>query len=244
MTQKIIDWITGEKGGCGKSFCCRTVAQYYDDRHEPYILFDTDRANPDLRRIYEEHGCKLAVLSESEKYEDSPNAIFNAALSNRVLVNLPAQSFVPLRTWLESRDVLEMAYEEGITFRSMFVTDGGFDSLKLLRQTLEYFNDRVDHVLVRNFGRGGNDWSHLDEDEQLQTLLQQCKVEVVDLPRYPSNRHRNIVDSKSMTFDQARNNQEYGPFFRQSAKKFLREAYASFDKARILDQDRGDDAAA
>ncbi|MEM6251301.1 MAG: hypothetical protein AAF821_00120 [Cyanobacteria bacterium P01_D01_bin.156] len=246
MKTKIIEWIGGEKGGCGKSFFCRSLAQYFDDHGIRYTLFDTDRANPDLGRIYRDRGCRFAVLSEAEKHEDSPNAIFNAASTGRVLVNLPAQSFVPLKTWIEGRDVFDLAQDESIVFRFWFVTDGGFDSIKLLRQTLEYFGDKVSHVLVRNVGRGGDDWSHFDQDEQLQALLKQCQVSIVDLPRYPSNRHRNIVDSDSMTFGQARKHQgEYGAFFRQSARKFLRDTYAALEQSGILSAEvDSDDSAA
>ena len=243
MPEKIIEWIGGEKGGCGKSFLCRTIAQYFDDHKIPYKLFDTDRANPDLGRIYRDRGCRFAVLSEAEKHEDSPNVIFNAASTGRVMVNLPAQSFVPLKKWVEERDVFELAKEEGIAFRFWFVTDGGFDSLKLLSQTLNYFADNVAHVVVRNVGRGGDDWSHLEDDKQLQAILKKYKASIIDLPRYPSSRHRNIVDMESMSFGQAREHQgKHGAFFRQSAKKFLRDAYAGLDQIDMLDG-VGDDAA-
>ena len=232
MKSKIIEWIGGEKGGCGKSFFCRSLAQYFDDHRIRYTLFDTDRANPDLGRIYRDRGCRFAILSEAEKDEDSPNTIFNGASAGRVLVNLPAQSFMPLKKWLEGRDVFELAKDEGISFRFWFVSDGGFDSLKLLRQNLEYYGDRVSHVLVRNFGRGGDDWSHLDQDDELQKLLKKYGTHIVDLPRYPSNRHRNIVDQESMTFGQAREHRgKYGAFFRQSARKFLRDAYVALEQS-------------
>jgi hypothetical protein len=106
----------GEKGGIGKSFVCRTAIQYLLDLEEVFALFDTDRSNPDVRRIYNEAGCRVAVFSEGERYEDKANAIYNAALEKRVLVNLPAQVFIPVKEWFERNELLSIAPDDGVKF--------------------------------------------------------------------------------------------------------------------------------
>lgn len=231
-----IHFFGGEKGGAGKSFVCRTAIQYHIDRGIPITVFDTDRSNPDVRRIYHELGCKVAVFSEGEKYEDTANAIYNAALTERVLVNLPAQVFIPIKDWFEKNGLFEIAPEDGVKFFNWFVCDGGYDSLKLLGRSLEYFQSRMPHILVKNEGKC-DDWESLDKDESLQALIAQFQVKVISFPRLMGNADRNKIDANSWTFAQARESSEFSPISRNRVKLFLKGAYAAFESTGVFNSD-------
>lgn len=224
----------GEKGGTGKSMTARAAVAYHLDRGLPFSLFDTDRSNPDVRRIYgPSAGCRVAVFSEGERYEDTANAIFNAALEQRVLVNLPAQSFIPIRDWIEKNELMSLAQENDVQFVHWFVSDCGYDSLSLLGKTLSYFKTSAIHVLVKNLGKT-DDWEPLDQDEQLQGMISDYGVKVIELPKFIGNSDRNLINRKSLTFAQAREYEEFGPISRQRVKTFLRDAYAAFDEAGVF----------
>ncbi|NJK49709.1 hypothetical protein HC931_17580 [Candidatus Gracilibacteria bacterium] len=223
----------GEKGGIGKSFVCRTAIQYLLDREEVFALFDTDRSNPDVRRIYNEAGCRVAVFSEGERYEDKANAIYNAALEKRVLVNLPAQVFIPVSEWFERNELLSIASDDGVKFFYWFVCDGGYDSLKLLGKSLEFFKSDVPHILVKNWGKC-DDWEPLENDEDLQSLMAQYEVMVIDFPKFIGNADRNAIDAASLSFGEAREYERFGSISRQRVKRFLREAYEAFDEAGVF----------
>lgn len=225
---------TGEKGGVGKSFVCRAAIQYCLDKEIDFVAFDTDRSNPDVRRIYGKEGrCKLAVFSEGEKYEDAANQIYNTALQQRVLVNMPAQVFPALKVWFENNDLLAIAPDDGITFTFWFVIDGGFDSLSLLQKSLQYFKGEVRHIVVKNYGKT-DDFEAFSQDAALQALLEQHKATVIDFPKMIGSVERNTLDAASLTFGEAL---EYGPFTsiaRQRVRKFLREAFTAFETAAVL----------
>ncbi len=223
----------GEKGGVGKSFVCRAAIQYHLDRSSPFAVFDTDRSNPDVKRIYQEIGCRVAVFSEGEKYEDKANSIYNAAIDKRVLVNLPAQVFIPVKDWFARNELLEIAPEDGVEFYYWFVCDGGYDSLKLLGKSLEYFQSDVPHILVKNWGKC-DDWEPLDNDDHLQSLMAEYKVRVIDFPKFIGNADRNAIDAKSLTFGEAREYPKFGSISRQRVKRFLREAYSAFESAGVF----------
>lgn len=227
--------IGGDKGGTGKSFVCRALIQYHLDRGIACSVFDSDRSNPDVMRIYgKDTGCRVAVFSEGERYEDTANALFNAALEQRTICNLPAQIFIAVRQWLENNELLDLAAEAGVTFYQWHISDCGSDSLKLFINSLNYFGDRVPHIFVKNFGMT-DDWEPFDDDEQLQKLVADYGVRVIGFPKYVGNRDRNMIDSLSMTFGQAREYEGFGPIQRQRVKTFLRKAYESFDEVRYLD---------
>ena len=218
----------GEKGGVGKSFVCRAAIQYHLDNSTSFAVFDTDRSNPDVRRIYQETGCRVAVFSEGEKYEDKANSIYHAALEKRVLVNLPAQVWIPVKDWFERNELLEISQEDGVEFYYWFICDGGYDSLKLFGKSLSYFQSDVPHILVKNWGKC-DDWEPLDNDENLLSLMAEYQVKVIDFPKFIGNADRNAIDAESLTFGVARSSKKFGSISRQRVKRFLREAYAAFE---------------
>ena len=48
-----LNFIGGEKGGVGKSVAARVLAQYFIDKNQPFIGFDTDRSHNSFTRFYE-----------------------------------------------------------------------------------------------------------------------------------------------------------------------------------------------
>ena len=225
----------GEKGGVGKSFVCRTAIAYHLKHDIDFAAFDSDRSNPDVMRIYGSLiGCEAAVFSEGEKYEDTANAVFNAAMEKRVLVNLPAQSLIPLKGWIEQNELFDLADENDVQFVSWFVSDCGYDSLKLLGQSLDYFADRARHVFVANYGMT-EDWDSLKKDKALMARLRGDHVKVLKFPKFVGNVDRNQIDARCLTFEAAAEHDEFGAIARQRVKSFLRKAFEQFDAVGVFD---------
>jgi hypothetical protein len=224
----------GEKGGVGKSMVCKAAIQYHLDQNLDFICFDTDRSNPDIYRIYGKIlDCQLGIFSEGERYEDTANAIFNAATSRRVLVNLPAQVFIPIKTWFEQNDLLEIAPEAGVTFHLWHITDGGFDSLTLLRKTLEYFKDGVRYVVVKNYGKC-DDWEAFEQDKALQKLIKKYDGIILNFPKFIGSIVRNRMDAESLSFKQALERSDFDIIQKQRIRKLLKESYAAFEETGVF----------
>ena len=62
-----IHFFDGDKGGVGKSFCCRTLIQYFLDRNLPFVPVEADRYNPDVLNRYLTLGFQYAIFSDDEK---------------------------------------------------------------------------------------------------------------------------------------------------------------------------------
>ena len=204
-----------------------------------FIVFDTDRSNPDVLRLYKQAaGCRPAILSEAEKYEVAAGTIYNAALDEKkpVLVNLGAASFRSLKLWIEKNYVLRSAKLNGITFYNWFVSNGGSDSLRQFGEALDYFGDSVQHVFVKNFGMT-DDWSALDEDEVLVARIKREKVIEIDFPRFVGNRDRNRIKDLGLTFAAAQQHQAFDTFSQQRIKFYLDDVFAEFDRAGVFNGD-------
>lgn len=224
----------GEKGGCGKSMVCKAAIQYHFDKKLDFACFDTDRSNPDIYRIYGKVlDCELGIFSEGERYEDTANVIFNTATSRRVLVNLPAQVLIPMKAWFEQNDLLELAQETGVTFQLWHITDGGFDSLVLLKKTLDYFKGGVKYVVVKNYGKT-DDWEAFEQDEPLQKLIKKYEGTILNFPKFIGSIARNRIDAESLPFTEALDSPDFGIIEKQRVRKFLKEAYAAFEETGVF----------
>jgi Mrp family chromosome partitioning ATPase len=61
---KSLTFVTGDKGGVGKSFFARTLAQHKIDTKQPFRAFDIDPVNPNLHQFYPEHTTALDIDEE------------------------------------------------------------------------------------------------------------------------------------------------------------------------------------
>ena len=232
----MLHFFGGEKGGVGKSFVTRTAAQYHLDRGIEFSLFDADATTPDVKRIYKSCGCRDAVFSASDKYEDNAFSIYSSAQKNATLVNLPANITQPLKAWFEENELFEMEEEDRIDYTIWFVCSGGSESFKHLGEYLSYFQGRVNHVLVKNWGVC-DEWESLDKNKVLQQKIEEYGVKVIDFPRFKGKDFCNRINERSLTFGEARELKEFGPINRQRVKTFLKKAYQVFDSAGVFYKD-------
>src|SRR6185369_5817368 len=122
--------IGGEKGGVGKSFVARLLAQHFIDQQIPFVGFDTDRSHATLTRFYTGFASPIVV----DRYE-ALDAIIESAVevpARRVLVDLAAQTMEPMARWMEESGVLDLADMQGIALNYWHVMDNGRDSMELL----------------------------------------------------------------------------------------------------------------
>jgi len=226
-----IHLIDGEKGGVGKSLFARVLIQYFMDKKYPFLAVDADRSNPDVSRIYESV-CREALFSEDEKKFYEADKIFEWAFDNSIIVNLPAQVYPVVTSWIEKNNLIELGKQSQITFCKWFVCTGGYDSVQLFLKSVQHFDKKIAHVLVRNFGLE-DDWSSVEEMEEVQNVIKKYDVKVIDFPKFYS-RERNAIDARGITFELARNSQEFGVLGRQRIKSFMLSAYEAFETTGML----------
>ncbi|MEM6254860.1 MAG: hypothetical protein AAF821_18240 [Cyanobacteria bacterium P01_D01_bin.156] len=240
-----IMFFAGEKGGVGKSFTCRAAVQYaIDHTLQPLTVIESDRSNPDVMRIYGKHvDCKLAIFSEGEKFQDTANGIYIAAADQRhhVIVNMPAQVLPAIKQWFEHNELLAIAKDDGVRFIFFFVTDGGYDSLNLLKKSLTYFDGRAHHIILKNYGMT-DDFEAFDQDVAVQRLIKKYKAPVMDFPKLIGSVERNRLDAESIPFGEALTLDGFNSISRQRVRKFLREAYSTFDQTPLAMEHASDAA--
>jgi len=221
-----IHLVDGEKGGVGKSVFAKVMIQYALDRDLEFDVVETDRSNPDVANVYNDIS-KRAVLTENEKQAHKADRIFELAMRRSLIVSLPSQVHRPLRAWIEKNKLLELGEQYGVGFCKWFVCNGEFDSVKLFRKSLNFYGDKIPHILVRNFGLC-DDWQQIDNDQEVQKSIEQFGAKVIDFPSLPHN-ERYIVNMHQLRFDAARESDKLTILGRQRVVNFLDEAYLEID---------------
>lgn len=147
-----IHFVGGEKGGVGKSVMARILAQYFIDHGQPFLGFDGDRTHGALLRFYATYASALQI----DDYQ-SLDRLVDLAVSEparKLLVDLAAQTQLPLARWITESRLLELAPDLKLNLVYWHVMDNGFDSVELLRGFLDQFGQKIGLVLVLNQVRG------------------------------------------------------------------------------------------
>ena len=163
-----VHWVGGEKGGVGKSFVARLLAQYFIDRAISWVGFDSDRSHPALLRYY----SGFAQPLDPRRMGDLDRVV--EALDDsveEVLVDLAAQTEALLEDWLEAGDVAALLRRLEHELWFWYVVDDGKDSVRLLDRFLERHAGDGHIVCVLNHGRGRN--FRLFEDAKLRNRIEQ-----------------------------------------------------------------------
>lgn len=147
-----LHFVGGEKGGVGKSMVSRILAQYFIDHDLPFTGYDSDRSHGALMRFYAGYASPVVI----DDYANLDRVVEAAAVggSERVLVDLAAQTHHALMRWMDDSGLIELAPEAGLSITYWHVMDAGRDSVDLLKRLLDTLGGRVGIVLVLNALRG------------------------------------------------------------------------------------------
>jgi len=132
-------------------------------------LVDADRTNADVSEVYPD-GAITASFSEDEKKSYDADEIFNLALTQSVVVNLPAQVYPLVNEWISRNSVLEVGAQYDVAVVKWFVCTGAYDSVKLFIESLDKFKDTITHVLVKNYAMC-DEWERVLEKPELKSAI-------------------------------------------------------------------------
>jgi hypothetical protein len=223
-----IHFIGGEKGGVGKSFLARLLAQYMIDKEMPFLGFDTDRSHAALMRFYAGYASPI-LIERIEAFD----AVVEAAVAEperRILVDLAAQTHDPLVRWIDDAGVLDLADEMKLAIVYWHVMDAGRDSVDLLTKVLDRFGSGMGYVIVKNHVRG-SDFSLLEQSGE-QARAEQLGAKTIAI-KHLNDGVIHKIDASSSSFWKAKTPQEDGTGLglmdRQRVRMWLRDAYREVD---------------
>ncbi|MGB5832624.1 MAG: mobilization protein [Thiohalocapsa sp.] len=220
-----IHFIGGEKGGIGKSVLARLLAQYHIDRGLPFCAFDSDRSHGAMLRFYGDYSRPVVL-----DVFDSADLIMETALEQPrdVIVDLAAQTALPLFKWIDDNDLVALAAEEGVGVVFWHLMDDGADSITLLRGLLGRRDGGEELVAVRNHGRGSN-FERFDRSPE-HADAERKGVRLMDLPALHEATMRKVDHQAASFWAAANNSDDMRLMDRRRVKVWLRKAYAPLDE--------------
>ena len=225
--------IDGEKGGVGKSLFCKVLLQYAQQRgfYENIKFVESDVTNPDVGRVYFPNGdYRTAEFSLEERKRQNADLVFELAMKNSVIVNLPSNISMSVNDWMERNQVISLGKEFYQTkVCKWFVCTGNHSSLEKFKESLAQFEQNITHVLVKN-QMIHDDWP-IDDD--MAALMKKNGVLEMKFPRFDMA-ERNKVDALQLTFGKAVTDSRFTALGKQRIKNFLEGCYEGLDKLELL----------
>ncbi len=223
--------IDGEKGGVGKSLFCRCLLHFLEQKKIPHKLVDSD-PKPDVAQIYNGINDIQFTASDEATVMYSPTAgevdkILDLAIQEDIIVNLPGKVHQQVKFWIEGNNLLEENFikETGVNFCKFFLSNGSEVALDLLEDSLQTYQGKLPHILVRNKGLK-LDWSDVINGERYQKLKSDHQFLEID---FPGLRRMDIdfIDSRKQPFSQVMN--ELPLLAKQRVKTFLSDTIAAIE---------------
>lgn len=216
-----LHFIGGEKGGIGKSFTSRLLAQYYIDQQRPFVGFDTDQSHSTFSRFYGEFASTLKTEGENL---DQIIETLDAHPDCDVIVDLAAQTANNLFRWVAQCDLFELLADMGVQAYFWQLVDDSADCKNLLQNMLTKLDsDSARLIVVKNAGRGIN-FAPLESSSTYTDALANG-ASVVELEALPAALVQKI-DFENISFWAAANNSpQLGRVERQRVKAWLKRQY-------------------
>jgi hypothetical protein len=207
-TASRIHLVGGRKGGVGKTFLSRHLAEHLTNQKQEFSLVEADIVIGDVGKVYGGYAkgkptsAHTISLSDDPKKYSEPDIIFEQAVEKKcVLVNLPAETNDALARWMTSVNLLELCNTANIRVYHWFVTDGCYSSIRLLAESLKMLDGQLPHILIRNEGRlNGPSFDYLETEEMYQEIVKAANlISVHDFPVLGSA-EQFYLDKKELTY--------------------------------------------
>ncbi len=153
-----IHFIGGNRGNIGKSFFSTLMCHFYACNDRSFTLFDTDPHKKDVAVIYPGitevtfDACNEIMVNHSTD-AIKVDSIYEAALKQDVIVNMPSDSHNELIFWLKQNglDQTEFLLQENIQIYIWYLSNGDDTSLQLFSTLIEKY-PAFNTILVKNKG--------------------------------------------------------------------------------------------
>ena len=225
--------VDGEKGGVGKSLFCRVLLEYAQHKKfaDKIEFVESDITNPDVGKVYfPGSGYRTAEFSLEERKRQSADHVFELAMKQSVIVNLPSNISMSVNDWMKRNQVVSLGEEfYGVRVCKWFVCTGNHSSIEKFRESLAQFGKKITHVLVKN-QMIHDDWPI---DDELAALIKENGVVQMNFPRFDMA-ERNKVDALQLTFGKALSDPKFTALGKQRIRNFLVGCYEELDKLELL----------
>ena len=194
-------FVTGSKGGVGKSVGAIALLDYFEMRNRQVSLVETDTANPDVGKAYQKSvkSFSLVNLDENEGWLDLLD-IVDASKDDEVVVNTAARNNEGVNRYGSMFD--EKLNEFGWPFISLFLINQQRDSCEMLTDYMNVVTNGRIHVVRNQFFGIAPSLFELYDNSPLRKSIEAKQGLSLYLPQL-ATRVTNLVQSSRLTLERA-----------------------------------------
>lgn len=231
------------KGGVGKSFLALMLAMYYQRQQQPLTIFDTDPINATLFGFKRLGAEKFEIMRKDDIDKRRFDQLFEQVIATEqdVLLDVGANGFVPLCSYILANQLIEMLHQAGhrIVIHTSVVggqnlkhTINGLDALA------EQFPEQAEFVIWLNpfWGEVNYQGKAFEELKAYKTHRARISA-IIRIPELdPALQGKDLADmlEKQLTFDEAIADESFSIFERQRLKVIAETLFAAIDQANLV----------
>ena len=221
--EKRLVFVTGDKGGVGKSFTARTLVQHHLDTGQACHAYDIDPVNPSLHQYYPDHTIRLNLEEPGALDQIRNDLEFNQLL----LIDCAARSLHELDGWFRELGLLRQRHDLRLAITFVFVITPDKSCTAIMAEALEMFGHEADYLVVKNL-KMGKDFSIYENSKLRKRLIDDYGGKEITLP---SLLERTVVllDRHDLGFDRALTDDRVTVADRFRVRGFLEQAYAEMN---------------
>lgn len=171
MKQTKIIFVTGDKGGVGKTTTSRLLTSYLMEKNVPLMLFDTDKTNATFKRFFGEK-VNLLDLSKKGSLDNLINDACSVDSGTNIVIDCAARSLDVILDWMDEIGFEQIVDDYHLEVVFMFVLGGDKDSLQILadlHEDVSSFKMKAQFIVVKNMGRS-SDFSQFENSKTYKKL--------------------------------------------------------------------------
>jgi hypothetical protein len=219
---KRIVFVTGDKGGVGKSFTARALVEYYLSLGIPFHAYDIDPVNPSLAQFYPEVTTAID-LEEPGALDELRN---DMEVHPLLLVDCAARSINELDHWFSDMSLLQQRKNLKLSITFAFVVTPDKSCTVIMQDALKRFSEEAHYFVVKNTGKGKN-FSIYEKSALRKTFLSDFQGREIDLPPI-LERTVVLLDNHDIAFGKALNDPHATYADRSRVQGFLDKVFAEF----------------
>lgn len=209
-----------KKGGVGKTLLSKLKAAYCLEAGLDCYAVDADRQESFIK-AYPQF-VQPTRFSELDRHLKIPDRILDLALEKLVLLDLPGNVEEGFNHWLNAGDILAAAVDLEVEIQNWYLLDDSQECYEGFLRTLEFMQNKVKHILVKNLGKC-EEWDSFDSFITSQ-LIQQFSIRVIDLPKLREDTATEIYKN-TLSFTEARRYKGFSTAQLAGLRAYLRRAY-------------------
>lgn len=241
--KKVLNIVTGDKGGVGKSFLAINLGSYLMKRGIPFAGIDSDNSNSTFTRYFGKYMEKADTSSEFRyidiKDKDNLDEVIQVLdQKDIVLLDTRAASFDILTAWIDDIGLFEISEELDLMYNIFVLVTPSKDTvakteyiMKTIQQKSQKHKAEVNWIVVKNMYLG--ETFDLYDNSRARSLLTELDGLEMTLPKLNEKRV-NILEKKDMTPIEAAEDTELTIMDRQRFKTYGSKVFHEIDGLSIV----------